>query len=907
MESSSSGNTDVTDTSEATTRDDRFSIVDSQSNPKNKTIIEDQKVLLEIKKRIERTDELFLQLESLKNQITENLTGLLDHLPASLKESMFTTKKSLESQQVRSSTLVVSNAISSSNDNDDITINIVPRMGYIPWNALSKSYSSSSGELYAIEVPTNEPVGLFDPGQPWDRLSEPVGDHLTPIPERIQINSPRLKVLLRTEIGDKKVPQFSRPYIILRPFKELVYQEDRIKTRLQDLKLAFMERSAREELSEDASTNRDDNIYPQIAAPTGDNHHDDKLLTSELKDYIDELSELLRFMDETLLPTKRGLENDSDLVSFSDLWYLFPVGSVVYVNKPDTVQKTWIVIQRTGGRRYMSRPDHIPETSFQYQFSPFVVDCYSIDYDGMNYIPVYGQFRIDFFGSIYAVSSLPVFPFRIAEKEGIVNRDELKAHAKKFIQYTSAVSHQYYYGWTHSRTPSGIRVSPDQEEKLDSEVIVDFERALEHIALWRPSLKDPSLFVMDHSELGSSGEDISEDWEWDERFSQKVLAQLKQHPSLWDRKNDKPSDPSMQNSLLVFPDRIFAYVLRNRKWASLRIGIANGVEKPLQNIIWQDDPWRDLILPEGHKQLISAMVKNHFVNAEADKNNVDIDLIRGKGLITLLHGPPGVGDLGVTAGELEASLSRFFELAHKWGCILLLDEADVFLARRTKNDLVRNSLVSVFLRMLEYYPGILFLTTNRIGTFDEAFKSRINVSLYLPPLDENGTIHIWKNNIRRAKYQNPALSVDTESLIQYAHDLYRRQGARGNAWNGREIKNAFQSALALADFARTPGSTVTLTPKYFEKVSETRADFETYLQAVIGTEEHSLRRFDADNGRTMSWRKDTFRKNSMTNSQSNSGSDTVEYFRPSAAGAQIKAKEKTPRQSTIWTGGDFKI
>lgn len=43
----------------------------------------------------------------------------------------------------------------------------------------------------------------------------------------------------------------------------------------------------------------------------------------------------------------------------------------------------------------------------------------------------------------------------------------------------------------------------------------------------------------------------------------------------------------------------------------------------------------------------------------------------------------------------------------------MLDEAEVFLEERTQADLQRNALVSVFLRALEYYDGILILTTNR--------------------------------------------------------------------------------------------------------------------------------------------------------------------------------------------------
>lgn len=61
---------------------------------------------------------------------------------------------------------------------------------------------------------------------------------------------------------------------------------------------------------------------------------------------------------------------------------------------------------------------------------------------------------------------------------------------------------------------------------------------------------------------------------------------------------------------------------------------------------------------------------------------------------------------------LEKSLIRIFQLASHWKAILLLDEADVVVKERTTSDVVRNALVSVFLRKLEYYDGILFLTTN---------------------------------------------------------------------------------------------------------------------------------------------------------------------------------------------------
>ena len=98
------------------------------------------------------------------------------------------------------------------------------------------------------------------------------------------------------------------------------------------------------------------------------------------------------------------------------------------------------------------------------------------------------------------------------------------------------------------------------------------------------------------------------------------------------------------------------------------------------------------------------------------RHNVDLVRGKGKGLIILLHGAPGVGktstaecvaefthrplfamtcgDIGESAEEVEYNLDRCFQLAHKWGCVLLLDEADVFLAKRDRTDLKRNALVS---------------------------------------------------------------------------------------------------------------------------------------------------------------------------------------------------------------------
>ena len=71
------------------------------------------------------------------------------------------------------------------------------------------------------------------------------------------------------------------------------------------------------------------------------------------------------------------------------------------------------------------------------------------------------------------------------------------------------------------------------------------------------------------------------------------------------------------------------------------------------------------------------------------------------------------GDLDLDSHKLEHKLSEILDLATRWKAIILLDEADVFVESRTLQNLLHNTLVSVFLRQLEYFQGVMILTTNR--------------------------------------------------------------------------------------------------------------------------------------------------------------------------------------------------
>lgn len=97
----------------------------------------------------------------------------------------------------------------------------------------------------------------------------------------------------------------------------------------------------------------------------------------------------------------------------------------------------------------------------------------------------------------------------------------------------------------------------------------------------------------------------------------------------------------------------------------------------------------------------------------------------------------------------------------------------------------RNAFVTIFLRLLEYYQGILFLTTNRIEEFDSAFQSRIHLGVEYTELDATRRACVWKNLLSRLP-----------TCKEWDERTYERLG-RNIAVNGREIKNLIRTTLAI--------------------------------------------------------------------------------------------------------------
>lgn len=220
-----------------------------------------------------------------------------------------------------------------------------------------------------------------------------------------------------------------------------------------------------------------------------------------------------------------------------------------------------------------------------------------------------------------------------------------------------------------------------------------------------------------------------------------------------------------------------------------------------------DKSLRDkLILPATHRDLLDVLTTDlgAFVN----------DFVEGKsaGNVILCKGIPGVGKtltaevyaeligrplysihsgaLGTTAENIEKNLQIIFQRGKRWDCVLLLDEADVFVVQRGSS-IEQNAIVAEFLRTLEYFDGLLFLTTNRPNDIDEAIISRCAAIIDYAPPDSKDAAAIWR--VMATQYEAHL----SDELIGELVELFPEIAPR-------DIKMLFRLALRVAGAHKEP-------------------------------------------------------------------------------------------------------
>lgn len=501
------------------------------------------------------------------------------------------------------------------------------------------------------------------------------------------------------------------PHTFMRPFAHLIHFHPKVKERLERIK---------------------------TESPDEDE-------TAQLQCYVS-------FVEEHLMPLVNQFDdsqpNKVRRVRHEDLWYLFKPGELVYIptstlrkqregaaedspSKNIISQKVWrleVLQPHTSelGLSILGSSDEDAEAT---------AHVYFIDYDGSAYKPVPFSITIPRFDGLKDIRKLELFPIRFAPDHQAI----LEENAELGLRFTKAIEqrHVSYKAWTllteplgrHYYNISGKKVtSPDL---IDGDVMIDFQEAFNAYPPWKYYY---GITSDDWESLVTTSSDRVPILLWADASRTRLLfkwsniivldddiafvegALFKQNLAYPQAGLEKP----LEQDLVILPRRLFGYALRERKFVFLDVQkVKVGRDKP------DIDAFRYLQIDKDNKRTIECLVSDHFSTKEARKRAESAsqeiasqDPIPGKGrsLVFLLHGPPGVGktatveavaqkyqkplfaitsgDLGATPSSVESNLTEIFHLANVWDCILLLDEADVFLEERERRDLERNAVVS---------------------------------------------------------------------------------------------------------------------------------------------------------------------------------------------------------------------
>ena len=472
------------------------------------------------------------------------------------------------------------------------------------------------------------------------------------------------------------------------------------------------------------------------------------------------------------------------VITFDTLWMLFEPRSIVYQKKDETSNAAQLV------NAICSEDD---------EGKYLCLNCQTIMWDGSKFGTVNIQWTIREFTGTMKITSLAAFPLRYHKdaKELIRSfrqRGETYENLKGF-------HFKYYRGVANREMQSGpVKVY------VDSRIIIDtygWNCYMSNTRVTVSSLKNIFKPLI-----------LEDDPDSDEPANNDLDAELPDSSLLPNSDTQRPIRPLTKHEHLICTSSLKGYSLKNKRW--LTFSISN-----LQPIEWNSTAFSSLVLPPSHKDLILALATSQMKQPDRPSNDFD-DIIqgKGKGMVILLSGPPGVGktltaesvaetmhaplytmsssDLGYSSRDVERYLSRILDLTAKWKAVLLLDEADVFLEARSAHDLERNKLVSTFLHVLEYFEGTLFLTTNRIQNIDAAFQSRIHISMEYNDLTTESRRTIWENFLVANPSGTIKLLPATDAGPPGGFSSEEMDSLANYRMNGREIKNVLKTAKLVA-------------------------------------------------------------------------------------------------------------
>ncbi|KAK5074787.1 hypothetical protein LTR64_000992 [Lithohypha guttulata] len=519
------------------------------------------------------------------------------------------------------------------------------------------------------------------------------------------------------------------------------------------------------------------------------------------------LQVLVDYLDEDFADTKKALYPmlEAGIITFDYLWALFKPNTILYSSTygDDEEPRAFKTVYSKENASFMKGKWYSIESRY-------------LDYDGKNFglATVHGE--VPAFSGARKISSLSCYPIQYHKNPEKAKRD-LIDRGKKFVAL-QGMNYKTYAGMTFVKKEDKVlKVDVNGRIMIDPSIFrrINPNYPLSTVKIMEGEVEEIQTTTLD--EFGNVTTDsqgqptpASEDFNKHKHF--KVVKDKDNKYTIVELDSDEATKATIEEGskdifteeqLLIASSTVVGFSFSEKLWLEFAVS-------KIGEISWNTDAFDSLILPDNQKGIVKAMVSSHAFHPSRSID--DIIAGKGKGLVAVLHGGPGLGktltvesiadllkrplymvsagDLGTNSSTLERELQNILDIAHAWGAVLLLDEADVFLEKRSTHDIHRNALVSIFLRLLEYFQGILFLTTNRVEVFDDAFVSRIHLSLRYGELSSKARKAIWKTFITKVKDAEGMKIEDIQD--KDLEDLSRR------ALNGRQIKNIVRAAQALA-------------------------------------------------------------------------------------------------------------
>ncbi|KAI4744058.1 P-loop containing nucleoside triphosphate hydrolase protein [Aureobasidium sp. EXF-12298] len=580
-------------------------------------------------------------------------------------------------------------------------------------------------------------------------------------------------------------------------------------------------------LVEDAADNTVENhVSEESAEVKSEDSEDDTASPSRLSNtklslkHTQILRDCLYDEFQVLIESSRDMKAQG-VITYEALWTIFEPGTLVYIREEGQDR----VFNLLSGK-YGTDKDGRPVYTLKIRY---------IDYDGTRFGWIVARFDVHAFEGTCSIASLAAYPIEYHADEADLRKKLINRGSE--IEALVGTHYRAYDGIGHKLDMYGQK----ERHSVKGRIIID-------TVGWNRYIPDQAIYT---SPLGSTGTDRKTRRSrtlilpgFGESYNEGLSGGMPLDGHFGDEGDLKKLPPLSDEQKLLCTHLIRGFALKEKMWLNMFVG-------SVQDVSFNKDAFESLVLPADTKELILG-----FTSTQQATRIAYDDVIEGKGrgIILLLCGPPGVGktltaesvaehmqvplfvmsagDLGSDSRQVEASLISVLGKCTRWNAILLLDEADIFLEERSRHEVERNKLVSIFLRVLEYHEGIMFLTTNRVSTFDPAFQSRIHISIDYPELSPDSRRKIWENFLGRHNDaqaaarlkppQNPASSIRSaaaildetckspekekhESLTQ-PHAITQQEIRQLSLLrlNGRQIKNMLKTAQLLASFKAEP-------------------------------------------------------------------------------------------------------